>query len=240
MSEPVPGLGLDLQRIVRRFGAVSALAGLSARVAPAESVLLLGPNGAGKSTLLRIIAGLTRPTSGRVAFFGPAWADPRAAIGYLGHKTLLHDYLTARENLEFYSRLYGEPAAVTAGRVETLLQAVGLSAAAERTVRGFSRGMLQRLALARALIHQPQLLLLDEPATGLDAEGRARVLEILAEQKSRGVTLLQVSHDPEDVLPLVERVWVLERGELVEDAPAGSRAPADWRQRTARPAEVRR
>lgn len=227
------GLALRVRDLGRRFGPVTALAGVALDVSPGEGILLLGGNGAGKSTLLRMTAGLIRPTTGRVMFgpdfaHGPEAPSARLAIGYLGHKSLLHDYLSARENIELYARLYGASAARAAERAESLLAEVGLSRAADRPARGFSRGMYQRLALARALVHRPGLLLLDEPSTGLDVEGRAMLDAALAAQRADGVTLLHVSHHAESALRLADRVLVLKRGRLVDDAPAGERDAAGW------------
>ncbi len=227
------GLPVRLQAVSRRFGPVTALSAVSFDVPAGESVLLLGGNGAGKSTLLRIVAGLIRPTSGGVllgeGFEGtPATPACRTQIGYLGHKSLLHDYLTARENLVFYARLYGRPAAEAERDADLWLADVGLERAAERPVRGFSRGMFQRLALARSLIHEPRLLLLDEPDSGLDTEGRARLDEAIRRTRARGVTILHVSHHAESAAAQSDRVVILRRGALVHDGPSGARSGAEW------------
>jgi heme ABC exporter ATP-binding subunit CcmA len=231
------GLSVRVDRVSRRFGAVAALADVVFDVPAGQSILLLGANGAGKSTLLRIVAGLIRPTSGAVTF-GDAKATPaspaaRAAVGYLGHKSLLHDYLTAHENLALYARLYGAAGRDAEDRAERWLAAVGLERAAHRPVRGFSRGMFQRLALARALIHEPRLLLLDEPASGLDTEGRARLADVVQGLRRSGVTMMHVSHHAESAVALADRVIVLQRGRLVEDAPSGEHGGAEWVARAA-------
>ncbi len=231
------GLPVRARGVSRRFGAVAALADVAFEVPAGQSVLLLGANGAGKSTLLRIVAGLIRPTSGTVTF-GDAGATPsapaaRAALGYLGHKSLLHDYLTAHENLCLYARLYGAGAAAAGAAADAWLATVGLERAAHRPVRGFSRGMFQRLALARALIHEPRLLLLDEPASGLDSEGRARLAEVVQGLRGTGITILHVSHHAESAVALADRVLILQRGRLVEDAPADGRGGAEWVARAA-------
>lgn len=231
---PAPrGLALRLAGVTRRFGPVTALAGVDLEIPAGQSLALLGANGAGKSTLLRIVGGLVRPTAGRVeAGPGFAWTPGstafRAAIGYLGHRSLLHDYLTARENLVLYAGLYGLGGAEAEERAERWLERVGLARAAERPVRGFSRGMMQRLALARALVHDPALLLLDEPSSGLDTEGRARLDETLRAQREAGTTLLHVSHHAAAAVTLADRVVVLRRGAVVADAPAAERPPDAW------------
>ncbi|GAB4375968.1 MAG: hypothetical protein Kow0062_15630 [Acidobacteriota bacterium] len=221
---------LRLERVTRRFGPVTALAEIDLAVARGEAVLLLGHNGAGKSTLLRLAAGLVRPTSGTVSVGGATGRDvpaaARGSIGYLGHRSFLHEHLTARENLEFYARLYGLRDA--AARAELWLRRVGLARAAERVIRGFSRGMMQRLALARALIHDPEILLLDEPASGLDPEGRRGLVEIVRGAREGGATLLLVSHDPGLGLEIADRVVVLRRGRLAADEPAGRRSREQW------------
>ena len=222
---------LRLERVTRRFGPVTALAEVDLSVTAGEAVLLLGHNGAGKSTLLRVAAGLVRPTSGRVGIAGAVGgqdvpASARSRLGYLGHRTFLHEHLTARENLELYARLYARDR--PAARARRWLAHVGLERAAERTIRGFSRGMMQRLALARALIHDPEILLLDEPASGLDPEGRRRLVGILSEARRSGATLLMVSHDPELGLELAERVVVLRRGRVAADEPAARRSAEGW------------
>lgn len=230
MSAPPPIL--EFRNAGRRFGPITALAQISLSVVRGESILLLGPNGAGKSTLLRLAAGVTRPTSGGVFAAGldvrgAKGSQARARTGYLGHRSFLFDHLTARENLELYGRLYGAADAAE-GRAEELLAAVGMSRAAHRPVRGFSRGMTQRLALARALFHRPDLLLLDEPATGLDPEGRERLETLLQAERSRGISLLVVSHHAESALRWADRVIVLQRGRVAADAPAASRPAAAW------------
>lgn len=227
------GLPVRLQAVSRRFGPVTALAAVTCDVPAGQSVLLLGGNGAGKSTLLRIVAGLIRPTSGEVLLGEgkggtPATPACRAQIGYLGHKSLLHDYLTARENLVLYARLYGRPAGDAERDADRWLADVGLERAAERPVRGFSRGMFQRLALARSLIHEPRLLLLDEPDSGLDTEGRARLAAAIERTRARGVTILHVSHHAESAVATSDRVVILRRGNVVHDGPAAERSGAEW------------
>jgi heme ABC exporter ATP-binding subunit CcmA len=166
--------------LVRRFGEREALVGVDASVADGELVLLVGPNGAGKTTLLRILATALRPTAGHVALAGHelprAAAAARPLVGYAGHEPLLYDALTAVENLELYAALYG----VEAAAVARALDEVGLSGRARERVGELSRGMRQRLALARARLHRPRLLLLDEPTAALDEAGRALLRTVLA------------------------------------------------------------
>ncbi len=160
-------------------------------------------------------------------------------IGFLGHRSFLYDHLTARENLELYARLYGVPGD-TGTLAEHWLEKIGLARAAHRPVRGFSRGMMQRLALARALQHAPRLVLLDEPTTGLDPEGRARLDALLASSARAASTLAMISHRAEAALPLADRVLVLNRGRIAAlGAAATTMRPAGprWSRRRGRPRE---
>jgi heme exporter protein A len=211
LADPVRADGL-----VRTFAGVPVLSGVDLVVRPAEAVALLGPNGAGKTTLLRCLALLLRPSGGRLALFGEdaAIAAPavRRRIGYVGHESLCYPDLTAAENLAFYARLYDVPDA--AARVGALVAWAGLDAAARRPVRFYSRGMSQRLALARALLHGPDLLLLDEPFTGLDAAAVAALQERLAELRAAGHAIVLATHDLDRAAPIATGVAVLHRGRI--------------------------
>jgi heme exporter protein A len=201
------------------------LRGVDLEVRRGQCVALFGPNGAGKSTLLRTLAGLLRAQSGSAFVLGqplPPDAALRRRIGYLGHDGFLYRDLDARENLAFYARLFG---VVDKGRVDELIADVGLGHAAGRRAGAYSRGMLQRLALARALLHRPELLLLDEPLTGLDPEGAAVLARILASLANDGVTVLMATHDIERALQSADRAVVLGRGRIVWDS--GDAAPPD-------------
>jgi heme exporter protein A len=198
----------------RAFGGTPVLTGVELRVDAGEVVALLGPNGAGKTTLLRILALLLRPSAGRLTLFGAATPTPalRRRVGYVGHESFCYPDLTGAENLAFYARLFDVPQAPA--RVAELLAWAGLDAAARRPVRTYSRGMTQRLALARALVHRPDLLLLDEPFSGLDAGGVTALQARLAELAAAGHTVVLTTHDLERAAPIATRFAVLHRGRV--------------------------
>lgn len=224
-------LAVEATSLSHTFGAARVLRDVDLRVEAGERVAVFGPNGAGKSTLLRVLATLIRPTAGVVHILG---LDPqrellavRRRIGVVGHRTYLDDQLTAAENLRYYGRLYDVPALEP--RIAELLELVGLRRRADDRVRVFSRGMQQRLALARALLHDPDLLLLDEPDTGLDAQG----IELLAQAVDRpGRTVLLTSHHPERAARIASRALLLVDGRVAADGPVveergGPPAPPD-------------
>jgi heme exporter protein A len=197
--------------LVRRFGAREALAGIDLAVADGEKVVVTGPNGAGKTTLLRVLATVLRPTAGDVSVGGHRLpreaARARPMLGFAGHEPPVYPSLTGRENLALYADLHGLPPA----RVGEALETVGLTARAGDRVSEFSRGMRQRLALARAVLHRPPLLLLDEPTAGLDTEGQSVLRRLLAEE---GRTVIAATHEPQWFLPLATRSVRLEAGRL--------------------------
>jgi heme exporter protein A len=214
----------------RAFAGLPVLAGVDLDVAPGDVVAILGPNGAGKTTLLRILALLLRFDGGTLSLFGDdAHGRPAAAkrrLGWVGHESACYPDLTGRENLEFYAALHG--VADGGGRVAELLAWSELAAAAARPVRTYSRGMLQRIALARALVHDPDVLLLDEPATGLDRRAEAALDARIAVERGRGHAVVLSTHDIERAAALATQVLVLHRGRIVwrGDASAGAAAVA--------------
>jgi heme exporter protein A len=213
---------IELRGLRRDFGERTALAGVSLELGPRQTLLVLGPNGAGKTTLLRVLATLLRPSGGNARVLDCDLPDEawklRGRVGYLGHEPLLYRDLTGRENLRFNARLHGIEAAAAEERIDVLLESVGMEQRANERVDGLSAGMRQRLAVARCVLHDPELLLLDEPDSHLDAEGRDLARELIG----RGRTRLLVSHDLERALPESDRVLVLERGGRVAHLGAAS------------------
>jgi heme exporter protein A len=188
---------IALAGLRRDFGDRTALDGIDLRVDPGESVTVLGPNGSGKSTLLRILAGLLRPTSGEVSVLGCTLPKEthllRGRIGYLGHEPILYRDLTPRENLELAAALHGLESEAIPPRIEALFDAVGMSPRADDRVAELSAGMKQRIDICRAVLHDPELLLLDEPDAHLDPEARRRIAPLIA--AGNGSTRVAVSHD---------------------------------------------
>lgn len=216
--------------VSKRIGSRWILHRVSLSVPDGQVLGLFGPNGAGKTTLLRILALLARPTEGQVVLRpaghgerlleGPAL---RAHLGFLGHESYLDPRLTARENLSFYARLYDVPQSDR--RVDELLDQVGLALFAHEPVRTFSRGMVQRLAMARTFLHRPSLLFLDEPLSGLDAQGAVVFEALLGEARAARASAVLVSHDVAAGWRLADRVAVLAGGELVLEGPASEIGP---------------
>jgi heme exporter protein A len=205
----------------KRFGRTVGLDGIDLDIPAGSTLAVLGPNGAGKSTLLRLVAGVAKPTDGSLQI-GDQPAHHRASrarVGFIGHATGLYPELTARENLIFAARLHGvtDPHA----RADGQLEAAGLSRAAHRRAGGFSRGMAQRLAIATGLIHEPEIVLLDEPFTGLDRSASNRLVERLTRIRERGCTLLLVSHDVPLAARWADEAIVLRRGRIAHRESGG-------------------
>lgn len=193
------------------------LRGLSLTVERGEIYGFLGPNGSGKTTTMKILMGLMKPTSGTAEVLGaPAGTvNVRRKIGFLPEAPYFYDYLTAEEFLSFYGRLAGLPGRDLGHRVTSLLELVGLSEARKRQLRKFSKGMLQRIGLAQALIHDPDLVILDEPMSGLDPIGRKQVRDLILDLRDRGKTVFFSTHIIPDVEMICDRVGVIMEGKLV-------------------------
>jgi heme exporter protein A len=214
--------GLRFDNIEKRYGGLYALRGVSFEVAPGECVVLAGRNGSGKTTLLRIAAQLVRPSSGKLSFpFANAdGASAQKNTGFVAHATMVYDELTAEENLLLFARLQG--IAEPARRVENLLRDVVLFDRRDSLVRTFSRGMRQRMAIARVLLHEPAILLLDEPATGLDPQGVRWLGETLRRLRDTGRTVLMSLHGESAISSLATRAIRLDAGSVIADTRTGA------------------
>jgi heme exporter protein A len=217
---PPPALSppfLEARDLARTYGPVRAVDGISFRLGLGEHLVVLGPNGAGKTTLLGMLAGTLHPTEGAIHLRGeprdPSATDWRGELGVLSHRTSLYGALSARENLRFWGRLY----ALTdlEERIQAGLAEVGLDPHGDRMVHEFSRGMRQRLALARTLLHDPALVLLDEPFTGLDLHAAALLREVLARLRDGNRSVILVTHQLLEGLSLADRVAIQARGRFV-------------------------
>jgi len=215
MSGPV----VEGRGVGRRFAGVTALRDVDLSVAAGEAVAVFGPNGAGKTTLLRLLATVLRPSAGTLRLFErpleDGGAQARRRIGLLSHRSFLYPDLTPVENLEFYARMFRVPQA--AARVRDLLEQVGLAGWAHRPLRTLSRGMEQRCALARVLLHEPDLLLLDEPFSGLDLDAGTTLSGLLQRERARGSAWLMTTHEIGRAFELCTRALILVRGRLVWD-----------------------
>ena len=205
---------ITVRKLIKRFGLKTVLRGMDFSVEPGEFVALLGPNGAGKTTFLRILSSLSRPTLGLVKIAGYSLPNQAAAVrrrlGVVSHLPLLYGDLTAEENLRFYARMYA--VAHAENRITDVLEMVGLSSRRRDLVRTFSRGMQQRLAIGRAVLHDPEVMLFDEPHTGLDQDACLMLDTVLREVAARGRTVVMTSHDLARVADLASRFDILSRG----------------------------
>ena len=211
---------ITVKKLVKRFGLKTVLRGLDFEVQPGEFVALLGPNGAGKTTFLRILASLSRPSLGEVTIAGyelpQEAAQVRARLGVVSHLPLLYGDLTAEENLRFYARMYNIPNYEL--RITEVLEMVGLEARRRDLVRTFSRGMQQRLTIGRAILHDPDVVLFDEPYTGLDQDASAMLDAVLKAVAAAGRTVVMTSHDLARAEDLATRFDVLSRGVISASA----------------------
>ncbi len=221
---------IKIEGLVKNYGTNPVLRGLNLHVQPGEFVSLVGPNGAGKSTLLRIVATLLSPTAGTVTIGG--WplnshaANVRRHIGLVSHQPLLYGDLTAAENLDFYARLYQLDD--REARITQALRTVGLAARRRDPVRSFSRGMLQRLTLARATLHEPDILLFDEPYTGLDQDATHLLDTLLLEEAQKGRTILMITHDLARGLNLCHQIAILNRGKIAVQLDREKTTPGEF------------
>jgi heme exporter protein A len=227
-TPPPTRAGLELRNVSKYFGDLAALVGADLAVVPGDTILLYGPNGAGKTTLLRLLATVARPSEGEVLLDGedvhrhPAAA--KAAIGFVSHATFLYGDLTVRENLKFFGTLFALPQVEK--EIAAMLELFRLEDRAHTPVRKLSRGLQQRVSLARALLHEPQFLLLDEPFTGLDAATVDTLESLMRQLPARGKAVVFSTHDFERGAALARRLVALEAGRIRYDGPVDSRQKA--------------
>lgn len=223
---------IEVRSLTKRFGYKNVLNGVNLCIKGGEFLTLFGPNGAGKTTLVRILSSLIRPTSGEALIAGHdvkhGDEDLRRTIGVVSHNPFLYDTLSASENLTFFGRMYD--VGDLRKRIQEVLQMVGLRERIHDRVDTFSRGMQQRLSVARAILHDPAILLLDEPFVGLDQEGMEALREILRDFTRRGKTTVMTSHDLEGLLDACNRVAILHSGVIVYDEDVSQMANSDFRQ----------
>ena len=193
MPDPLSNSAVVAEGLIKQFGRFAALRGVSGEFRAGKLYLILGDNGAGKTTLLRIIAGLSQPTRGKISVMGTSkLKDAQAQIGYMAHPSLLYDDMTGMENLRYFAGLYG----IGSHHCREAIASVHLDPDLERPVGQYSQGMRQRMSLARALLHDPSLLLLDEPFSNVDAHSASEMAGLLAQLRDRGKTLFVVTHQP--------------------------------------------
>lgn len=217
---------MEADALVRAFGHRRAVNGLSFALDAGECLAVFGPNGAGKTTLLRVLAGLLRPTQGRAIVSGvplPGGPEARRRIGFISHASMLYAALTARENVELAARLFGvpDPRAATA----RVLDAMRMTPRADTPVRALSRGMQQRVSIARAMVHDPHVVLLDEPFTGLDASGAAALSNALGVLRGSGAALVLVTHNLDEGLALATHAAIMTGGAFVRYEPRAAIDP---------------
>ena len=221
-----PARTIEIHKLVKSFGHQAALRGVDLSVAEGEFLALFGPNGAGKTTLMRIVASLTRPSAGTIQVRGEDLAKAatslRRHIGLISHNPLLYADLTPDENLRFFARMYDLTDA--GSRIDAVLDQVGLAARRRDPVRTFSRGMVQRLAIARAILHDPSIMLLDEPYTGLDLQAADMLRAVLQDLAASNRTVILTTHNLEQGLEMCDQAAILHRGRI---AWQGQRAGID-------------
>jgi heme exporter protein A len=223
---------IQVQGLVKSYGHTYALRNVDLDVGQGQFLTVVGPNGAGKTTLLRILATLLKPSAGLVRINGldlvSRSAEIRRHIGFVSHQSLTYPKLTIEENLTFYGKLYDVPAVEE--RVETLLHLVGLAGRRRDPARTLSRGMQQRLSIARAIIHQPSLLLLDEPYTGLDQQAAEMLRQLLQTITTEARTVVMTTHDLQRALDLCDKVAILAKGQIAYQTEDASLTLEDLRQ----------
>jgi ABC-2 type transport system ATP-binding protein len=226
MSDATPAISIrNLTKVFRtptvRKQFVTAVEDLSLEMTAGQVYGLIGPNGSGKSTTMKVLLGLLKPTSGTAAIFGrdSSRVDSRNDVGFLPENPYFYKHLTGTETLSFYGRLCGLRGADLRDRIGEMLQLVDLEHARDRRLGGYSKGMLQRIGLAQALIHRPRLVVLDEPTAGVDPAGSRKIRDLILDLKSRGISIILSSHLLEQVQEVCDRVGIIFRGRLVREGP---------------------
>ena len=220
---------VEIAALARLFGRRRAVDGVDLTLDAGDCLALFGPNGAGKTTLLRLVSGLLKPTSGSVTVGGRLLrsdASARAQVGLISHQSMLYGALTARENVEFAAKLYGVNDA--RGAAMRALERIRIADRASTPVRSLSRGLQQRVSIARAIVHEPAVVLLDEPYTGLDAAGAAALTDMLQLLRVAGATLLVVTHNVDEGLAIATRVAVMVAGKIARSDAAASLDPRTY------------
>jgi heme exporter protein A len=210
---------IEIKKLTKQADNKLILRGIDLSIKKGETVAILGPNGAGKSTLLKVLANLIKPTSGHVKINGldlkKDHIQIKKILGYLPHSSLLYDHYTPFENLVFFGKLYGINNVEE--RAIELVREVGLSFFLNEPVKNFSRGMIQRIAIARAIVHEPEILLLDEPHTGLDQGAISILNNVILAMKKKGTTTMMVTHDFKQAAEICDRIIIVKNGKIVDD-----------------------
>ena len=217
---------IEIKKLTKQADNKLILRGVDLSIMPGETVAILGPNGAGKSTLLKVLATLIKPTSGLVKINGldlkKDHIEVKKMFGYLPHSSLLYDHYTPLENLVFFGDLYGVKD--VENRARELVKEVGLSFFINEPVKNFSRGMIQRIAIARAIIHEPKIMLLDEPHTGLDQGAITILNNVVLSMKAKGCTTLMVTHDFKQAAEICDRIIIVKNGKIADDFKINSKS----------------
>ncbi|MDF2788427.1 MAG: heme exporter protein CcmA [Neobacillus sp.] len=217
---------IEIKKLTKQADNKLILRGIDLSITQGETVAILGPNGAGKSTLLKVLATLIKPTSGLVKINGldlkKDHIEVKKMFGYLPHSSLLYDHYTPLENLVFFGNLYGVKN--VEDRARKLVNEVGLSFFINEPVKNFSRGMIQRIAIARAIIHEPRIMLLDEPHTGLDQGAISILNNVVLSMKQKGCTTLMVTHDFKQAAEICDRIIIVKNGKIADDFKINSQS----------------
>jgi len=226
---PQPSPVITVNNVVKQFGRFAALRGVTAEFDAGRFHAILGENGAGKTTLLRALAGLAQPTRGQISIFGKTPQEACHDIGYMAHPSLLYDEMSGMENLRYFGRLYGIVAdgRKKDGRCEEVIRSVGLDPELTRSVGQYSQGMRQRMSLARAILHDPQVLLLDEPFSNVDVHSARAMVGLLKGMRDAGKTVFVVTHQARLLEGVADEFVWMQAGEIVDRTPTLARAGAE-------------